>query len=116
MQTTTGLVAVAAGLNGLPAGLNIDRSIVQMPAWRRVGVSAWATYSRKADLGRGLVLYPFEAFGGAIASIAAAIGGYMTHWQGCEAAKLPVVLATAMVIGGLIATVAAAPKMLSLKK
>ena len=46
-----GLILGAAILDGFLAGGNVDRIIVQMPAWRRVGVRAWAEYSRKADLG-----------------------------------------------------------------
>jgi hypothetical protein len=42
-----------------------------MPAWRYVG--AWATYSRKADLGHGLIWYPLVAIGGASLTIAAAL-------------------------------------------
>jgi hypothetical protein len=33
------------------------------PAWRQLGVEAWAQYSRDADLGTGLIAYPIEAIG-----------------------------------------------------
>jgi hypothetical protein len=39
---TTGLVVAATAIHGLLAGGNFDRLFVQMPAFRRVGVRAWA--------------------------------------------------------------------------
>jgi hypothetical protein len=45
-----------------------------MPAWNEVGAVAWAEFSRRADLGNGLILYPFEAIEGALLTPAAAGG------------------------------------------
>ena len=53
-SVTIGFVVAATAVSGLLAGTNIDRLIVQMPAWEQVGVLAWATYSREADLGNAL--------------------------------------------------------------
>jgi hypothetical protein len=44
-----------------------------MPAGRIVGVHGWATYSRHADLGNGVWLYPIAAIGGFVLSLSAAI-------------------------------------------
>lgn len=43
---------VAAGLllDGLLAGSTVDRFVAGWPAWKHVGVNAWAEYSRHADL------------------------------------------------------------------
>jgi hypothetical protein len=54
------LATLAVLANGLLAGLSVDRSVVAMPAWRWVGVRGWAAFSRRADLGNGLVLYPLR--------------------------------------------------------
>jgi len=110
-----GLNLGATVLDGLLAGGNVDRIIVQMPAWRRVGVRAWAEYSRNADLGNGLFLYPFEAIGGAILTSAAAIAFFLDP-TAARMAALPVSLAVVFVVGGLLATIGAAPKMLSLRQ
>jgi hypothetical protein len=50
------LLVLALLFSGLLAGGNIDRAFVTMPAWQQVGVTAWAEFSRCADLGNGLVL------------------------------------------------------------
>jgi hypothetical protein len=109
------LVMIATILNGFLAGGNIDRMVVQMPAWRRIGLRAWAEYSRKADLGNGLFLYPFEAIGGAIFSIAAAILVYF-HMAETPTGMLPAGLGGIFAIGGLLLTLKAAPIMLVSEK
>jgi hypothetical protein len=57
------LIAGACIITGLLAGAGADRYIVQVPAWRRVGVLNWAAYSRYAEFGNGLFFYPFEVLG-----------------------------------------------------
>lgn len=59
-------------------------------------------------------MYPFEAFCGAILSIAAAIS---YRWSGGTpgSARLPVYSAVALTVGGLLTTVKAAPIMLSIR-
>ncbi len=109
------LLAVAALLNGFLAGGNVDRSFVQMPAWRQVGARGWAAYSRHADLGNGLILYPLEAIGGALLTIAAALT-YSFASAAPRSAAVPIYLSVALVSGGLLATTQAAPKMLSLRR
>jgi hypothetical protein len=110
-----GFLAVAAILNGLLAGGNIDRAFVQMPAWRKTGVRAWAAYSRHADLQNGLFLYPAEAIGGAFFTVAAAVAFYLDV-TAPSSASIPVYASVVLVLSGLLATVKAAPIMLSLRQ
>ena len=86
-----------------------------MPAWRKVGARGWAAYSRHADLENGLFLYPTLAIGGAIFTIAAAI---LFHFDitAPASAALPIYLSVALVLGGLLATIKAAPIMMSLRR
>lgn len=70
---TDPLLPLATFLGGLLAGVNADRLVVQMPAWRRLGPSAWAAYSRRADLGNAAWLYPPLAFGAAVLNLVAAV-------------------------------------------
>jgi hypothetical protein len=109
------LIIAATVLHGLIAGTGVDRVLVQMPAWRRVGARAWAVYSRHADLGNGLFLYPFEAIGGALLTLAAAVIFTLNHSLPRSGA-MPIYLALLFAIAGLLATVRAAPKMLSLRR
>jgi hypothetical protein len=112
---TCGLITAAAVLDGLLAGSNVDRWFVQMPAWRALGVGAWAAYSRHGDLGNGLFVYPLEAIGGALMTVAAAIAFHFDT-NASLSAGLPIYLAVALVLGGLLTTLEAAPKMLSLRR
>ena len=113
--TTYGLITAATIFNGVLAGGNIDRALVQMPAWRKVGARAWAEYSRHADLENGFYLYPTEAIGGALFTIAAAVS-FQFDITAPAPAALPVYLSVALVLGGLLATVKAAPLMMSLRR
>ena len=112
---TYGLITAATILNGFLAGGNIDRALVQMPAWRKVGARAWAAYSRHADLENGFFLYPAEALGGALFTIAAAVSFQFDSAAPAPAA-LPIYLSVVLVLGGLLATVKAAPIMMSLRR
>jgi hypothetical protein len=86
-----------------------------MPAWEEVGALAWATYSREADLGNGLILYSLEGIGGAILTIAAAVAFYFDR-AAPRSAAVPIYAAVVLVVGGLLATTQAAPIMLSLRE
>ncbi len=86
-----------------------------MPAWRKVGARGWAVYSRHADLENGLFLYPTLAIGGAILTIAAAIS-FQFDATAPSSVALPLYLSVVLVLGGLLATVKAAPIMMSLRR
>jgi hypothetical protein len=47
IQATLALAAVAALTAGLLAGASLDQSIKQLPARHRIGVEAFAAYSRE---------------------------------------------------------------------
>jgi hypothetical protein len=69
-----GLRALAISLAlVVPIGSFVSRSVVEMPAWQRVGPFAWATFSRQADLGNGEVLYPVFGIGSTVLAVALAI-------------------------------------------
>jgi len=86
-----------------------------MPAWRKVGARAWAAYSRHADLENGLFLYPIEAIGGALFTFGAAVSFQFDRAAPASAA-LPIYLSVVLVVGGLLATIKAAPIMMSVRR
>lgn len=57
-QRTRLLLGAAIVVSGILAGTVFDRVVVGGPAWHSLGAEAWAQYSRQADLGTGLVVYP----------------------------------------------------------
>jgi MFS superfamily sulfate permease-like transporter len=115
LHVISGLIIAATVLHGFIAGIGVDRVLVQMPAWRKVGSRAWAAYSRHADLGNGLFLYPFEAIAGALLTLVAALM-YFLNQSLPRSAALPIYLAALFAVGGLLATARAAPKMMSLRQ
>jgi hypothetical protein len=116
MQSTIRRLIVAATLvNGLLASGNINRNVIDMPAWRHVGPLGWAAFSREADLGlSAMILYPGEAFAGMILSVAAALV-FRRDRTAPRAAAMPIYAAGLLTIGGLLFTIKAAPIMLSVR-
>jgi hypothetical protein len=112
--TTRTFLIFATLVSGLLAGGNVDRAFVAMPAWQQVGAITWAEFSRHADLGNGLILYPIEAIGGALLTIAAAM---IVHFDGNapRAAAVLIYAAALFAVGGLILTAKAAPTMLGIR-
>jgi len=105
-------VFVAAVFNGMLAS-GINRTLVDMPAWRRVGAPAWAQFSRWADLGPyGLVMYPLEGIGGAVLSVVAAILFARSRRSRTRSGALPIYAAALLALFGMLATTQAAPTLL----
>jgi hypothetical protein len=119
MRTRTALgvtlcLIVVEQLLGTVVG-SLNRTLVEMPAWRHLGVQAWATFSRGADLGNGRILYPLAGIGGLVLILAAAIvfrAAPRRPWF----VAVPVYGAALMAIGVILTTTQAAPIMLSLHR
>lgn len=111
-QRTRVFLAGATFLSGILAGTVIDRTLVGGPAWHALGVQAWAQFSRRADLGTGLIAYPVEAIGTALLLLAALVSKYFDRPRQ-SAAILPLAFALALSLLGLLLTAKAAPIMLS---
>jgi hypothetical protein len=109
---TGGLVVTATAFGGALAGLSLDRSLVQLPAWHRVGPVSWAAFSREADLGNGRVVYPVVGVGSAMLSIAAAAAILLDH-PVRRTVAVPAAAAAVLAVGHTFATAQAAPNMLS---
>ena len=67
--TSVAMAALAA--DGTLAGLSLDKVIVQLPARRRIGVTAYAAYARAADLGNGIAFYAAAGVSAAVLTVAA---------------------------------------------
>jgi hypothetical protein len=104
------LLLVATLMSGLLAGISLDKSFVQLPARGRIGLAAYAAYSRAADLGGGLIWYPLLGLGAPLlAVVAAAVVG----WQGVSVTQaLPVYLSALLGVAHVATTVRAAPLLL----
>ncbi|TCO59274.1 hypothetical protein [Actinocrispum wychmicini] len=109
LSITATLVVAATVVGGLFGSL-VDRALVATPAWRHLGVVAWADYSRQADLGNGNIVYPIGAillwglvFGAAIA--------YRLDRTAPRQAVWPIYLAAVSALGAIVSTIIAAPVM-----
>ncbi len=107
------MIALATAVNGLLAGLNTDTALVKLPARRRIGAVAYATFARGNDLGNGLVIYPLLGIGAALLIVLATAIAYAEHDP--MELLLPLSLASLLSIVHTFATSRAAPVMLSLK-
>lgn len=107
------LMLAATFLGGILAGSAVDRAIVGGQAWHELGAAAWLEYSRRADLGVGLVAYPIEGIGTALLTIAASASNYLDGNRR-RRTVLPLYCAVGLSIVGLLLTVKAAPIMLNL--
>src|SRR2546429_9963160 len=107
------LIVLATVLNGMLAGGSLEGSLVKLPARRRIGVVAYATFARGNDLGNGLVVYPVWAISAALLTFIATIVAYVQ--QQPAALVIPLTIASLTSIGHFLATSQAAPVMLSLR-
>jgi hypothetical protein len=73
VDLATNLLIAAAAANGLLSGASGDQSVKQLPARRRIGVSAYSDYSRAADLGNGIAWYAVLGIGTALLSVVTAV-------------------------------------------
>jgi hypothetical protein len=113
MNLVTFLIALAAAINGLLAGLNVDTALVKLPARKRIGARAYATFARGNDLGNGRVVYSLLGVGAALLTLLAAALAYAER----SSMEMLLLLSLASLLSLLhtFATTRAAPVMLSLK-
>jgi hypothetical protein len=113
MSLVVFLIASATAINGLLAGLNVDTALVKLPARRRIGAMAYATFARGNDLGNGLFVYPLLGIGAVLLTMLATALAYAER----SSMEVVLLLALALLFSLLhtFATIRAAPVMLSLK-
>jgi hypothetical protein len=113
MNATEILAVLAVVTGGLAAGMTVDRSIVALPAWRHLNVEAWAAFSRYADLGNGLYLYPAVGVSTWLLSMATAV--VYTVQAGPSEAAAVVYAAAVVALIPVFATTRAVPNMLKVR-
>lgn len=114
MTLLVALIVAATALNGLLAGVSFDGALIKLPARRRMGAVAYATFARGNDLGNGLWVYPSTAIGAAVLTILATIVAYVEHAS--AALVVPLSIAALTSIGHFLTTSQAAPIMLRVGK
>jgi hypothetical protein len=108
------MIVLATALNGLLAGFSVDGALVKLPARRRIGAVAYATFARGSDLGNGIWVYPSTAIAAALLTVAATIVAIVGRSPAMLLA--PLSLAALTSIGHFLATSRAAPIMLRVGK
>jgi hypothetical protein len=107
----TGMLIIAAIMVVGLFGSFLDRALVATPAWRDLGVQAWADYSRHADLQNGLLVYPISAILCWALVFAAALA-YRLDRSAPQQAGVPIYLAALGALGAIVTTIVAAPVMM----
>jgi len=115
MSSRLTLIFIVAALLLGGLGASFGRTLIENPAWRQVGVEAWAAFSRAADLGNGKIIYPIEGIGSTLLIVAAAIS-FRLSANRPRSAAIPIYTALLMKIGVLLVTTQAAPIMLSVPR
>ncbi|MGH7748647.1 MAG: hypothetical protein ACREQ5_28390, partial [Candidatus Dormibacteria bacterium] len=92
-------------------GSLLDRALVATPAWDRLGVQAWADFSRHADLGTGNVVYPVGGILCWVLILAAAVNYVVFDRTTPRTLAVPVTLAVLGAFGEIATTIKAAPVM-----
>jgi hypothetical protein len=110
ISVTPMLIIAATVVVGLFGSL-LDRAAVATPAWRDLGVQAWANYSRHADLHNGLIVYSIGGISCWALVFAAALA-YRLDRSAPRQAGLPIYLAAVAAIGAIVTTIVAAPVMM----
>src|SRR5436190_23246042 len=112
MQTALiALIVLGAILHLLLSGAAVVRLAVQFPAiGYRLNPVAFAHWSRAADLGNGLFLYPLLGIGGPLATWAALIVAEIAHAPG--GVTLPLIAASVLAVLHVLTTTQAAPTMM----
>jgi hypothetical protein len=110
LSLTGRLIIAAIVVVGL-FGSFLDRALVATPAWRDLGVQAWADYSRHADLHNGLIVYPIGAIPCWVLVFAAVLA-YRLDRSAPQQAGVPIYLAALGALGAIVTTIVAAPVMM----
>src|ERR1700754_1662683 len=105
------LITAACLLAGWRAGVNIDRYMVGVPAWKKVDILAWAEFSRHAYFHNGFWLFQFETGG---SFVLLCIFSLIVLKNKFRFISLPLHLATLFAFIGILLTFKALPVMLSL--
>lgn len=108
----TRVLAILSAILFSLAGALVDRALVATSAWQQLGVQAWADFSRHADNGPGLILYPIWGIAAWLAALATALT-FRLDPRAPRSARVPIYVAAAASIGAAAATLKAAPMMLS---
>jgi hypothetical protein len=111
---TNALAVGATLLGGALAGMAVNKTIVEMPAWGEVGVIPWASFTTASDQGLGLILFPIIGGSALLLTVAAAVAFHYDRTAPRSGAA-PVYGAPILAIAALVATVfLLAPPRLSL--
>lgn len=71
--TTKVLVAGASLFGGILAGVTANRALVQLPAWEKIGLIPWASFTQAENSGVGSIFYPALGFAAILFTLGAAV-------------------------------------------
>ena len=108
------LIVLATFMDGLFAGIAVQKLFVELPARKTIGAVAFARYARASDMGNGFYVYPGLAIGGMLLKVLIYVLALESGYP--PQAIVPIGLAVAFNIGVLVTTAFAAPQLLKLRR
>lgn len=114
MDTFKIILMILTFIQGLAAGICLDKALVNLPTRHRIGLIPYANFARGNDLGNGLKLYPYLVVGGGFLIIVFTIISYFNESPSIK--LFPLYITALPILGYLFSTAKAAPIMWSLKK
>ncbi len=107
-------IIIATIIDGLFAGIAVQKVFVELPARRKIGAVAFAQYARASNMGNGLYIYPAFACGGFVLTcIVLFLANHAAYATGI---LFLIGLAAAFSVGVLVMTAFAAPLMHKISK
>lgn len=104
-------ITAACLLAGWLAGVNVERYLVNVPAWRKVDILAWAEFSKHAYFLNGFLLFQFAAAGSFVLLF---ISCWTVVKNRFRYISWPLYTATFFAFAGILLTFKAAPVMLNI--
>lgn len=114
LNLTLILILAATVVTGLLAGMSLDKAAVQLPARHRMGIIAFAGFSRANDLGNGLIAYPMFGIAAALLTLGAGVAAFASGTPLSQA--WPIYVSASLALLHSAATARAAPNMLRLRR
>lgn len=108
------VIVLTTVIDGLFAGVGLQKLLVELPARKTVGTVAFAQYSRASDLRNGVYLYPTLAIGGFVLKGFTFVLAWQWDYKGDV--LLPLGIAIVFGAGVLVTTGFAAPQMLRIRR
>lgn len=115
-SVTKVLAAGSVLFGGLLAGVTLNRALVQLPAWRRIGVVAWADFTRAETFGIGAIFYPTLGLAALLLTVGTAVAYKFDREQQLARSAPIYAAATLAIVWAVVTRMVLVPQLFALNK